>query len=287
MRVFSSILVFVLAAAAAIAQSNVRTVPNCVQTFNLTADGSSGNLDNRGTGCNSWAMVYEIWGGTGAGSVEFEASVSGPAGTNVGLSFASFPSAPVSGSNPSTATFASVWFLGGAPFTRVTVTGLNGTLRGTIFGWVTEASQSSGGGGGVTSNVDIVSSIPLDVNILGPSPLPVSGTVTAAQKCTTWARINFSGTANAQIIPASGALTPVICSLVVSSDTATTIGLSRGTGANCGTGTTVMTTFPSVLGLGLDPQSNQSTFGAAASAAVCINSTVSAAIGGLVFYRYE
>lgn len=276
-----------LVGAGTLSAQNTRVIPNCSLPFTLIADGAMAQpLDNRGTGCNVWAVVFEKFGGAGAGSVTFQAARSNASGGNTGLSWATFPSAPLgSGSNPETAVFASVWFQGGAPFVRVSASGLDSTLRGTIFGWVANpgGAEAGGGGGGVTSMVDIVASIPLDVNILSPSPLPV----TEAQVCTSQAAISFSGTANAQIIAASGSLTPVICMIVLTSDTSTNIGVTRGTGANCGTGTTTLLTLTSSLGAVLDYQSNRSTFAAAASNAVCINSSASATITGQVFYRYQ
>jgi hypothetical protein len=283
------LLSFLVVAGALCAQTSVKRLPNCVQPFLLTADGSSLQLDNRGLGCNVWAMVYEKYGNTAAGSVEFEAAGSNANGGTAGLTFASFPSSPTLGSNPSTALFASVWFAGGAPFVRVTVTGLDGTLRGNIFGWVGDPGSAGGsGGGGVTSNVDIVSSITLPVDIVSPIPLPISGTIdiTQPQACELQAGVSFSGTALAEIVPASGSLIPQICSIVLSSDTATTLTFARGTGANCGTGTVTLASFPAVLGIGIDAQSNRATFAGAASSAICISSSVSATIGGIVFYHY-
>ncbi len=283
------LLSFLLLAGALLAQSQVKGVPNCVQPFLLTADGSSPALDNRGLGCNVWAVVIEKFGNTGAGSVEFEAARSNGSGGNTGLTFATFPSAPTLGSNPETAVFASTWFAGGAPFVRVTVTGLDGTLRGNIFGWIgTPGAAGGSGGGGVSSNVDIVSSITLPVDIVSPVPMPVQGTVdvTQSQACALQTNVAFSGTALLQIVPASGSLVPKICSVVLSSDTATTITFARGTGTNCGTGTTTLASFPSVLGIGLDPQSNRADFSATASNAICISSSASATIGGIVFYHY-
>lgn len=262
--------------------SPVRIVADCVLSFNVTATGNSSVFDNRFTGCDNWQVYWETYGATPAATITFQQAPSDSSGSSNGT-WATFSGTPQLGSNPSTATVGTILVQNFQPWVRVNVAGLTGTVRGAILGCKLPCSLPGGSGGGVTSDVNIVSSIPLDVVLTSPNPVPV----TQSQVCTSWARINFSGTANAEIIPASGALTPIICSIVVSSDTATTIGLARGTGTNCGTGTTTMTTFPSVLGIGLDPQSNNSTFGAAASAAVCLNSSVSAAIGGVVFYRYQ
>ena len=263
-------------------QSSVTINPDCVFNFSGNATGATSSFDNRSSRCAYWRLTWEVYGAGAAVSGTFQDAPSNNAGTAAGT-FVTFAGSTESGSNPSTAVNSTASFSGFYPWLRVNFTSLTGSYRGTLLGWKEPSALGGSGGGGVTSDVNIVSSITLPVDIVSPDPLPVS----VGQSCTSWARINFSGTANAEIIPASGALTPIICSLVVSSDTATTIGLSRGTGVNCGTGTTVMTTFPSVLGLGLDPQSNQSTFGAAASAAICLNSTASATIGGIVFYRYE
>jgi hypothetical protein len=266
-------LLFLLAWLPAFAQTTVRGVPNCTRPFTLDADGNSNQLDNRGLGCNVWAVVFEKFGGAGAGTVTFQAARSNASGGETGLTWATFPSAAVIGTNPETAVFASVWFVGGAPFVRVNVSGLDSTLRGNIWGWVATPGAASSGGGGATSNVDIVASIPL--------------TVSQAQVCTTHANISFTGTGNNQVIAASGALTPIICSIILSSDTSTTLTITRGTGANCGTGTATMATFPALAGVALDPQANLSTFSATASSAICVGSSVSATVGGIVFYRYQ
>lgn len=277
-------ILFVAFGGCAFGQAQTQLVADCVLNFTLTdASPTSFTMNNTLKGCDNFQVTWETFGATPAATVTLQLAPSNAAGTAAGT-FITFPGTPLLGTNPSTSTIGNLVIQGNAPWVRMLGAGISGTVRGQVLGCRLPCSLSSGsGGGGVTADVNIVSSIPLDVVVTSPDPLPV----TQAQVCTLTANISNTGSGNIQIIPISGTSIPIICSIVVSSDTYTTLTIRYGTGTNCGTGTTTLATFPAVQGIGLDPQSNNATFPAIAGQAMCIGSSVSATIGGIVFYRYQ
>lgn len=273
MRVLA--LSFLLAALAA-AQSSVKVAPDCASNIKLDGDGRTAVLDVRSLGCNVWVASWENAPPSGSLSVTVE---SAPTSSNLPGAWVTYTGSVSAGcTNPCTDEVGTLILSGYVSWISISATGVN-QLRGRLLGW---KDPAVGGSGGVIPN-------PLPVDIVSPSPVPISGTidVTQSQACESQASITYSGTSRLEIVPASGSLIPKICAVVLSSDTATTITFHRGTGANCGTGTTTLASFPSVLGIGIDAQANRSNFSANVAAnAICISSSVSATIGGIVFYHY-
>lgn len=102
--------------------------------------------------------------------------------------------------------------------------------------------------------------------------------------CTNQLTISTSSSGNVEIIPASGSTLIRICHLSVATGTPENIKFTRGTGTNCGTGTTDITgTYQSVSALAFDFTPAAALRGVAGSA-ICINQANGQAIGGLVIY---
>lgn len=252
----------VLLAAAAIAQTNVRQVPLKSKPFDLTTNGSSSWIDNRDAACNAFVATYEIFGGTNTGTVTVRGSLSDGSGQVPG-SFSIFPGTPVYGSNPSTASAASILIVGSMPFVDVNVSGLNGQFRGVLscFASVPEAVGSGGGGGG--GNVVITGSA-----------------------CNLQARINETVSGNRQIIPASGSLVPKICFISLQGDTVADISITVGGSPNCAASTaTIAGAYRSSFGIFFDR--DMSPIAGTAGLGVCVNSSVTQNYGGMVIYRYD
>lgn len=103
--------------------------------------------------------------------------------------------------------------------------------------------------------------------------------------CQSVASVTFTAASGSlQVVALSASKIIRICSIALSSDTATNITLQNGTGANCGTGTTSLSgAFQNVLSLVI-PFGADSALRVPVSNAFCINSSVAATIGGVVTY---
>lgn len=102
--------------------------------------------------------------------------------------------------------------------------------------------------------------------------------------CSNQASFNLSGAGDTQIIAASGSTTIRICHLSFSTTAPEDIKITRGTGANCATGTTdVSGLYKSVQSAVFNWESSQALRGAA-SGAICLNQTAAQALGGIVIY---
>jgi hypothetical protein len=107
---------------------------------------------------------------------------------------------------------------------------------------------------------------------------------TTSYGCGSQALFNLSGSGDTQIIAASGATVIRICHLSLSTVGAEDIKITRGTGANCATGTADVTgLYKTVTALAFDWGPFSPLVGAA-SGAICINQSVAQATGGIVIY---
>jgi hypothetical protein len=102
--------------------------------------------------------------------------------------------------------------------------------------------------------------------------------------CTNQAAVAFTASGNTQIIALSGSTVIRICHFSVSTDAVTNLKFTRGTGANCSTGTTdVSGLYYQVTWLALD-FGTQSALRGAAAGAICVNSSATVNGGGMVIY---
>jgi hypothetical protein len=246
------------------AQGNVQVQPDCIVNFQFTAVGTQqfGNLAL--TGCQVWYLTYSSTGFSALSLAVQDAPDNG----GVPGSWVNWAGTVVSGSNPNTATTSAATALTGFyPWVRVNLTSATGTGRvsGTLYGWKSAAGGSGGGGGGGSTTV---------------TNLPVCQSTSATLKT---APITLTGSSGSvQIIAASGSTAITLCSLTVSVNTTANLSLLYGTGSNCGSGTTYLTStagFNSVLAIALDQP-----IPIPASQAFCISSSVVVTGGGLVTY---
>lgn len=102
--------------------------------------------------------------------------------------------------------------------------------------------------------------------------------------CTNQAAFNLSGSGDTQIIAASGSTVIRICHISFTTTAPEDIQIDRGTGVNCGTGTTALTgLYKQITGLALD-FTPQAALRGTASNAVCLNQSAVQALGGVVIY---
>jgi len=246
------LLLLLAAAGALFAQApsqTVKTGPDCVLSFTFTTSVTSQNLDNRYKLCNTWVVSYVS---TGWATVDLTVQSAPDSGGTPG-SWGAFAGTVVSGSNPiSGATYNSAAFSGFVPWVRVTasVTGLAGTIRGTVLGWASR-----------------------------PAP------VLTATGCVNQSSITLTGSGDTEIIAATTGRTVRICELYLAAASAEDVKLTRGTGTNCGTGTANITgLFRQVTALNIN--SSNGIRGSSGSA-ICINQSGAVNSGGVVIYALE
>lgn len=137
-------LVLLITAAVGLHAQFVTVQPDCIAQFTFTTATTGSSYDNRNVGCTTWTITYMSTGFSAASLVVQTA----PDATGVPGAWSTFTAA--SGSNPNTAvTQASATFSGYFPWVRANLTTKTGTgtIRGTLYGWRTGSSGSSGGGG--------------------------------------------------------------------------------------------------------------------------------------------
>jgi hypothetical protein len=271
MKPFIFSFLFLLLTPLATGQTTVQINPQCVLSFSIAANGNSSSFNNTNWGCNNWAISYEIYGATPAGTVTFQQAPSNSAGTAAGT-FTTFSGTPLTGSNPSTATLSSITIQGYAPWVRVNASGLTGTLRGMILGCRLPCSLSSGSGGGGSSSVTVTNFPNIGYGLPACTSTPSR------------AVISLTGTGLSQVIAASGSTSIKICKIQLAGNAATTLQFSQGTGSNCATGTSNIfggSGLPNVTNVAFDYDGGMILD---ASQAFCISSSVAAAISGVVTY---
>lgn len=241
-----------LSAAALLAQApsqTVKSAPDCVLSFTFSASVTSGNLDNRYKLCNTWVVSYVS---TGWATVDLTVQ-SAPDSNGTPGSWVAFAGTVVSGSNPTSgATYNSAAFTGFVPWARViaSVTGLSGTIRGTLIGWASR-----------------------------PSP------VLTASGCVNQSAITLTGAGDTEIIAAASGRAVRVCELYLAAASAEDVKLTQGTGTNCGTGTANITgLFRQVTALNIN--SSNGIRGSSGSA-ICVNQSGAINAGGVVIYALE
>lgn len=251
--------------------TNVQINPQCVLSFQLSANGNSSSFDNRYWGCDNWAVSWETFGASPASSLTFQQAPSNAAGASAGT-FTTFSGTPLTGANPSTATLGSVTIQGYSPWVRVNVAGLSGTARGMILGCRLPCSLSSGSGGGGSSSVTVTNFPNIGYGLPACTSAPSRAT------------ISIAGTGSTEIIAASGSTSIKICKIQLAGNAATTLQFSQGTGTNCGTGTSNIfggSGLPNVTNVAFDYDGGMIL---SASQAFCVSSSVASAISGVVTY---
>jgi hypothetical protein len=300
------IAIALIAAAAGTLSAQVQdTRPNpfCVlPQFNPTTTGPSPQFDNR-QGCTYWVLNYSATGFT-ALSIQVESAP----GANSPGTWVAFAGTVDTGSNPSTSiTQTSATMHEYYPWMRINLTSITGTgqVRAQLFGYKTNPNPSgtstivgdvtvigpdAPGAASTQNPVQVAGNDGLDVRAIKTDALGnslvagVTQTGTAVYACPTQALFNLTGSGNTQIIAASGATTIRICHISLNSDTSEDIKITRGTGANCGTGTADVTgLYKNVTGFALD-FTPQALLKGAASGAICINQSAVAITGGVVIY---
>lgn len=233
----------------------------CTLVWQLTATGSSSNLDLRNSNCQTLQLTY-VSEGFSAVSVDVEiapiASGGGP-GT-----FASASSSPLyfGGTRlPLTSTTAgTIKFRLSTPsaYARVTAT-LTGT--GTTRG-VLDGSNSTPGftdGNGVPTT-------------------PVYCTLTAA------ITISQGSSFTQELIAASSGRQIFVCGLMLAFSASGNLIIQSGTGTTCGTGTVNVTgTIPTLSSMNV-PNSPNAVMPLTVSHALCLNGSAATTGGGIVFY---
>lgn len=206
--------------------------PQCVGKFN--ASGVSSPINNTLLGCNNWQITYENYGASHAITVTFQEAPSNAAGTAPGT-YQLFTNAPISGTNPSTVQYGEMTFQGYAPWVRVNVTGLTGSVRGQILGCRLPCSlpSSSGGGGG--------------------SSVTVTNFPSCFSESTITAPISVSSSGSTQILGPVPGTTYRVCALSISMASAVNITFNQGNGTACASSTAALSgAYQAVLGLALD-----------------------------------
>jgi hypothetical protein len=261
MRTVISFLIFSLGLLAQ--NTSSRVTPDCILTFsfqsaipgvtiaNAPQVASGGNSVG---GCVYWVLTTDQFN-TGIGTIQLEAAATSTVtGTSAG-SFAIYPGTAAVSLFPAEFSTSTSYY----PWIRVNCTAYtSGVIRGAVYGWRT---LPPGGGGGGNSNQVCQSS----ASTLKTAPITFTGS-----------------TGPIQIVAGVMGQSITLCSVSVSTNTTTNLSLLYGTGVNCGTGTTYLTStagFNSVLAVALDQP-----IPVPASQAFCLNSSVVITAGGLVTY---
>ena len=304
--------------AASILPAQVGRLPDCFLYFNLDAAESSGSFDNRQVGCVDWSVTLTNDGFTALSVVFQEAPDSGG---SPGV-FATFTGTTLDGANPLTGTTADS-FRGNAyrsyvRVTSTTVTG-SGNIRGIIYGFrATDAAVGSGLNVVVTNTPLPVQGAETEGAAVAGDPVLVAGwdgtdaytlktdvngeLLTDSQNqlfdgdagtwfnqygCTESLPITLAA-GTTEIVPLAAGEVIRVCKVVVSWDAAVDLEYVYGTGADCVTGTTVLTgTIQDLSAIADDLSGNNAALLAPASNAVCIRQTGAANGGGyVIFARY-
>lgn len=227
----------------------VKSAPDCVLSFTFSTSTTSASLDNRFKLCNTWVISYASTGWT---AVDVTLQSAPDAGATPGT-WATFTGTVVSGSNPvSGDTYNTAAFVGFVPWARVTatVTGISGTVRGTLLGWASR-----------------------------PSP------VLTATGCVNQAAITLTGAGDTEIIAATTGRAVRICELYLAAASAEDVKLTQGTGTNCGVGTANITgLFRQITALNINSGNG---IRGATGKAICVNQSGGINSGGIVIYALE
>lgn len=118
------------------AQTSSMLAPDCSVYLNVTAVGTSQNIDNRTKACSSWTMVYSTSANTSTVSIEIDGA---PDNAGAPGTFVVFPGTAITGSIISTALNTSdIKIVGYQPWVRINVTALTGvspSVSATLLGW--------------------------------------------------------------------------------------------------------------------------------------------------------
>ena len=110
----------------------------------------------------------------------------------------------------------------------------------------------------------------------------------AASSCPLHAFVNLSGSGDTQVIAATGGKAVVVCVVAFSSTATEDVKLTYGTGSNCGTGNTDLSSLWKTVQSGvLQLPSNVTGWTTTASQAVCVNQSAAQANGVDMFYRLQ
>lgn len=236
----------------------------CVLSFNLTATGTTGNLDLRQSQCQTIEVQY-LSEGFSAVSLTVEVApiaTGGVAGTFTALttsnSLTLYGDLPNALTNTISAT-SRVRLLTPFAFARInaTLTG-TGTLRGTLVGLTTSAPVTDG-----------------------------AGHPTTPTYCTLFAPVTVSqvGSFSQELIALTSGKSIHVCSVLLAFSTNTsTFAMVYGTGSACGTGTgNIISSVPSPASV-TAPTSFNAVFPLPTSNALCITGTGAMTGGGVVSY---
>ncbi len=227
----------------------VKSAPDCVLSFTFSTSTTSGSLDNRFKLCNTWVVSYVS---TGWATVDLTVQSAPDAGGTAGA-WATFAGTVVNGANPTVnASYGSAAFTGFVPWARVvaTVTGISGTVRGTLIGWASR-----------------------------PSP------VLTATGCVNQAAVTLTGSGDTEIIAGTAGRVIRVCELYLGAASAEDVKLTQGTGTNCGTGTADVTgLFRQITALNLNSSNG---IRGSTGKAICVNQSGAVNAGGIVIYALE
>lgn len=242
--------------------------PDCTISGSFTATGNSTILNNADTGCSTWNIVYSATSGISVLSLEVDFASEGATVGTPG-SFTIWPSTQIgSGTLPFTVITESAATLSGYhPYIRVVLTSLtgSGTIKYKLYGWKGQGSS------------DVVN-----------SANSVVGSTTAADPCQSSGvtrqsvAINIGSATTTQIVALAAGKKISVCGYSVTVlgliTTAGTLQFEYGTGASCGTGTTVLTgAMQGVATAGVNilflPGGSGTFFSTATSNALCLVTT--------------
>ncbi len=234
--------------------------PDCVLSFRITGNTESQNFDNRFTACTNWALTYVGNGFTGF-NVTLQ-STTDQNGVPNALGWVAFAGTTTSGTNPLTAiTYGQATFAGYVPWTRIAITGIvgAGSVQGILIGWVDRT-----------------------VNLVTPAPGPG---IIVNTGCPLQAPITMTGAGATQIVAASGTAIVKICELYWSGASAVDVKIVRGTGVDCGTGTTDVTgLLRSVSSVAIGSANG---IKGTAGNAICLSQSGAINSGGIVLYALQ
>lgn len=156
-------LLFILLSPFLIAQTNVKTVPDCtLGTVTLTASTTSSNFDNRtissnvGIPCTQWILDYyttnagtitgagiqmQVSGDTAGTPTAFTSAASSTATPSGRIQFTGSVGTPTAGANTN----------GYYPWLRIAMATGTATVKATLIGWRDDAASNSNGSGTTTT----------------------------------------------------------------------------------------------------------------------------------------
>lgn len=202
--------------------------PDCYASTTISATGRYLLFNNQGVGCTNWHVDYTTGSSISGISVELDIAPIGTTNATIGA-WTAMSGTAFGTTNPSTTLVGAE--IAATPIIPPSWVSINiatytgsGPVNIVLMGYRPGVSTSPGAGFGTIAFVGAASSAP-----------------TFVAACDHFAAVNVTAAATTQVITGSATAVIHVCAINVSMSAAGTVAFSEGTGANCGSNTTALT----------------------------------------------